>query len=157
MKLKTVIEEDFSNYKKPSMLLCFPSCTFKCDLECGEHVCQNSEWAKQEDMDFNPMLLVNKYMKNPITSALVCGGLEPMDSFEDLKTICRKFREYTKDDIVIYTGYMECEIYDEINELREFAPVIVKFGRYIPYQDGYFDEVLGVDLASHNQYAKIIA
>ena len=45
MKLKGIIFEDFINYKKPSMILEFPYCDFKCDKECGEQVCQNSTHA----------------------------------------------------------------------------------------------------------------
>jgi hypothetical protein len=34
--------------------------------------------------------------------------------------------------------------------------VIVKFGRFIPNQKSHYDEILGVNLVSPNQYAKII-
>ena len=37
--------------------------------------------------------------------------------------------------------------------LSKFANVIIKFGRFIPNQKPHFDEVLGVELASPNQYA----
>ena len=42
MLLKGIIDEDFVNYKKCSMTLMFPYCTFK----CGEDICQNSALAK---------------------------------------------------------------------------------------------------------------
>ena len=35
MILKGLIEEDFCNYKKPTMTLMFPYCSFKCDNEAG--------------------------------------------------------------------------------------------------------------------------
>ena len=35
MKLKGLIDEDFVNYKDPSLFLIFPFCTFKCEKECG--------------------------------------------------------------------------------------------------------------------------
>lgn len=39
MLIKNLIEEDFVNYKKPSMVVLFPNCSFKCDKECGRPVC----------------------------------------------------------------------------------------------------------------------
>ena len=38
-------------------------------------------------------------------------------------------------------------------ELKDFENVIIKFGRYIPNDENKFDEILGVKLASKNQYA----
>ena len=40
--------------------------------------------------------------------------------------------------------------------LKELKNVIIKFGRYIPGQEKVFDEILGIYLASSNQYAKHI-
>ena len=45
IELKGVIFEDFVNYKKPCMTLMFPKCNFKCERECEEAFCQNSELA----------------------------------------------------------------------------------------------------------------
>ena len=61
------------------------------------------------------------------------------------------------DDIVIYTGYNEDEIQKEINKLRQFKNIIIKFGRFIPNQKKKYDEVLGVTLSSDNQYAEVIS
>ena len=61
-----------------------------------------------------------------------------------------------EDDVVIYTGYKEEEILDKINVLKSYEPIIIKFGRYVPNQKSHYDDVLGVNLASDNQYAKII-
>ena len=41
-----------------------------------------------------------------------------------------------------------------IQRLATYGNVVVKFGRYIPNQKHIFDEVLGVELASDNQYAE---
>ena len=92
-----------------------------------------------------------------MTSSIVCGGLEPMDSFEDVYDLLKALREYREDDFVIYTGYYKEEIEDKINKLKEFKNVIVKFGRFIPNQKRHFDDVLGVELASDNQHAEIIS
>lgn len=77
-----------------------------------------------------------------------------MDSWEDLQTFVMNFRYYTPDDIVIYTGYMEEEIKDKVKWLSLYENIIIKFGRYIPNQEHHFDELLGVELVSPNQYAK---
>ena len=45
MIVKNILDEDFVNYKKPSMLIAFPSCSFKCERDCGKRVCQNSTLA----------------------------------------------------------------------------------------------------------------
>jgi len=41
--------------------------------------------------------------------------------------------------------------------IEEFDNIIVKFGRFRPNQKPHFDEVLGVNLASDNQYAEKIS
>ena len=38
--------------------------------------------------------------------------------------------------------------------LRKYPNIIIKYGRYIPDQEPHQDEVLGVRLASNNQYAE---
>ena len=53
MILKGLIDEDFINYKKPSMVLEFPYCTFKCDKECGRQVCQNSDLASAPNIEIH--------------------------------------------------------------------------------------------------------
>ena len=157
MILKGVIFEDFVNYRKPSMVLEFPICkNFKCDKECGERVCQNSLLAQSLNIEIYPISLIKKYLNNPISEAIVCQGLEPFDSWPDLIDFLYCFRQYSQDDFVIYTGYTEKEIQDKIDTLKNFKNVIIKFGRYIPNQPKHFDEVLGVSLASPNQYAKIL-
>ena len=64
-----------------------------------------------------------------------------------------------KDVIVIYTGYTAEEINDKgyIEELKKYPNIIIKYGRFIPDQKAHFDEVLGVNLQSDNQYAKRIS
>lgn len=156
MKLKGIIEEDFVQYKLPSMFLIFPKCTFKCDKEYGCSICQNGALALSKDIEVDIKRdIIWKYLENPITEAIVCGGLEPFDSWEDLKCLIMNLRYYTPDDIVIYTGYNEDEIdKDKIDWLDLYGGVVIKFGRFIPNQVSKFDEVLGVNLASNNQYAR---
>ena len=153
MKIKGLITEDFVNYKKASMTIIFPYCTFK----CGEDYCQNSPLAKSPIIEISIDDLVNKYINNPITEAVVMQGLEPFDSWSDLKEFVKKLREYNNDDIIIYTGYNKDEVIKYIKELSVYPNIIVKFGRYIPNQEKHYDDVLGVYLASNNQYAERIS
>ena len=158
MKIKGLIEYDISNYYKPSMFIIFPYCTFKCDYECGRAVCQNSALAKEEIKNIKPKDLMERYVNNPLTKAIVCGGLEPLDSLQDLSNFIELARLFTNDDIVIYTGYTEEESAEIIKELIPLANnLIIKFGRFIPDQESHYDEVLGVNLASPNQYARRIS
>lgn len=153
MVIKEIRDEDFINYKKPSMFLGFPSCTFKCEAECGVCCCQNSTLAQSPDINVSVNTLIERYMGNPITKSVVCGGLEPLDSWEDLECFIMSFRHFSPDDIVIYTGYKEEEIQDKLEWLKNYSPIVVKFGRYVPNKQSHYDEVLGVKLASDNQYA----
>ena len=157
MIIKQLLDEDFINYKKPSMFIGFPSCSWKCDKECGMQVCQNSALASSPIKDIGFKTIVNRYINNPITSSVVCGGLEPFDTWDDLYVLITYLRLLTQDDIVIYTGYYKEEIEVYIDELKVFPNIIIKFGRYIPDQEKHYDEVLGVYLASDNQYAERIS
>ena len=156
MKLKGIVEEDFIQYKKPSMFLIFPKCNFKCDKECGAPICQNGALASAEEIEVDIRnYIVEKYLTNPITEAIVCGGLEPFDSWAELQCLIMNLRYYTPDDIVIYTGYKEEEIDKEIlSWLDLYGNIIIKFGRFIPNRPTKYDEILGITLASDNQYAK---
>ena len=157
MIVKEIRDEDFVNYKKPSMFIAFPSCSWKCEKECGQRCCQNSALAQAPNINISIDSLIERYMNNPITKAIVCGGLEPMDSWEDLQCFILNFRYYSPDEIVIYTGYKEEEIQEQLEWLKYYEHIIVKFGRYVPKQQPHYDEVLGIKLASDNQYAKVVS
>jgi len=153
IKLKGVIMEDFINFKKSSMFLIFPTCTFKCDKESGSQVCQNWSLVKTPTQEFDVDMLVKSYLENPITKAVVCGGLEPMDSFDDLITFINHLRDKDDSTVVIYTGYRADEIEDKIEILKNYKNIIIKFGRYLPGHKPHLDHILGVNLSSMNQYA----
>lgn len=157
MKIKGLMDEDFLNYRKPCMHIAFPRCSFKCDREAGKKVCQNSILAKSPDIEIEAEEIVDRYMGNPLTHAILCCGLEPMDSFPELLDLLKEFRKKTEDDFVVYTGYEEEEIEGELRELSKFANVAVKFGRYRPGGESRMDPILGVKLAGRNQYAKKIS
>ena len=153
--VKDIKEEDFVNYKKPSMFLAFPYCDFKCDRKNGSPICQNSSLVREKDIEVDMDQIIQRYLDNPITKAMVFGGLEPFDSYEDMLGLVSRLRAVSDDEVVIYTGYKEAEIPLQIAELKALGNIIIKFGRFIPNQDAHFDPVLGVNLASSNQYAKL--
>ena len=161
MITKGVVDEDFVNYKLPSMFVCCPSCSFKCDALSGMRVCQNSALASAPEIEIDTEELVIRYLNNPITKAVVFGGLEPFDDgIDDIMRFIDSLRDkhHCNDDVVIYTGYTEDEIRKDRQNyyhiLCDYDNVVIKFGRFIPNQDKHYDEVLGVYLSSDNQYAK---
>ena len=154
MKIKGLISEDFVNYKKPAMTIMFPHCN---GFKCGAEYCQNSPLSKAEDIEMDISNIVIRYLNNPITESVVMQGLEPFDSWDDLIEFVKQLRESTDDDIVIYTGYYKEEMVDKIALLSKYKNIIIKYGRFITNQEKHYDEVLGVYLASSNQYAERIS
>ena len=163
MTLKGLIDEDFVNYKKPAMVLEFPYCSFKCDKECGRQVCQNSDLALAPNIEIHEQAIIKRYLANSITEAIVMQGLEPFDSILSLMSLIHLLRyDYNcHDDIVIYTGYTKQELQNMqlniLTKLKKYDNIIVKYGRFIPDCEPHYDEVLGVNLASPNQYAERIS
>lgn len=159
MTIKGLIDEDFINYKKPAMVIEFPYCTFKCDKECGQSVCQNSTLVNEPNIEIDYDKLLTRYINNPITKAIIMQGLEPFDSPTDVMNLICWLRIIYKclDDIVIYTGYEKEEINWLIKYIEQYENIIIKYGRYIPNQKPHFDSVLGVKLSSDNQYAEKIS
>lgn len=156
MKIKGIELLDFVNYKKPSVFIAFPRCSFKCDRENGVQMCQNRGLDLQPNIDISMYELVDTILRAPVAEAIVIGGLEPFDSETDLFSLVSALRMHTDKDIVIYTGYTEEELWRQISILKKYLNIIIKFGRFRPNQTPHFDEVLGVNLASDNQYAKKI-
>jgi len=157
MIIKGLRDEDFCQYKNAAMFIIFPYCSWKCERECGERVCHNGTLAYAPDISVNVENIVKRYLGNPITKSICCGGLEPLDSYDDLLELISCLREHCQDDVVIYTGYNKDEILDKIETLKQFSNIIIKYGRFIPGQQSHFDEVLQVELASSNQYAEKIS
>lgn len=160
MKIKNIIDEDFVNYKKASMFIGTCYCDWKCCKEANIPIstCQNYQLSSAFKREVSIEILTDRYLRNPITNAIVVGGLEPMLQFQDIKELILCLRSNgCMDDFVIYTGYYENELEEQIRWFQENTEnVIVKFGRYIPKRESHFDELLGIYLASENQYAKKI-
>lgn len=137
---------------------CF--CTFKCPKELGIDVsiCQNEPLYQQPNIEVATDEIFRRYQRNPITHAVVFGGLEPFLQFDEMLEVITTFRNNgCNDDIVIYTGYYESEISHQIELLSQFSNIICKFGRYKPGQQPHYDPVLGVNLANLEQYGKRIS
>lgn len=204
MQVIDVTDEDFLNYKKASMIIAMPSCTFKCCKDAGGlDICHNKELAKSRRIDIFAEDLIRRYQSNIITKAIVFAGLEPLYSIPydyatppyhpdvcpegphvDLKVLNEYKSSLTDvldfiyimrngmtgvcepcyDDIIIYTGYTkdECNERGWIEAIRtlgatnEESHIIMKFGRFVPGQNKHLDPVLGVKLASDNQFAEVI-
>lgn len=161
MIVKAIETERYQDYKLPAMFIAMPKCSFKCEKGMRKRVCQNGTLANLPDIDINIETTIEKYSSNPITKAIIFGGLEPMDSFDDIYAFLNLLRKTydNNDNVIIYTGYTktECYLNGWINKLQEFKNIIIKFGRYIPMQTPHYDDLLGVKLASDNQYAEKIS
>lgn len=153
MIVKDILWGDTVNYRVTSLTIMFPYCTFK----CGKMNCQNYALAQEKNIDISIPDLVQRYITDDMCEAVVLQGLDPLDSFEDVLEFIAELRKYSDDPVVIYTGYNASEIQKQITKLKQYTNIIVKFGRYIPNQKPHRDEILGVDLASDNQYAKKIS
>ena len=136
--IKSILAETFTDYKKCSMLICGCKCTWK----CGKELCQNSPLAKTPTKEIDVEKIVDNYLKNDLTEAIVFGGLEWMDQFLELLECIEAFREKTNDDIIVYTGYDKEEISEHLMTLKKYKNIIIKFGRFIPNQKTHYDKVL---------------
>ena len=140
MKLINLIEEDFTNYKKPGMFLGFPFCSGKCNPKDALPICQNQQLHSAKLIDISAEEIITRYYNNPIPRCLIFGGLEPFDTFTAMIEVidalhnCSSFLPYTVKktnpdgyatvddaDIVIYTGYypweIETQLYKMINHI----------------------------------------
>lgn len=158
MNIKSFKDEDFVNYRKPSMFIISPLCSFKCDKENNCLMCQNSHLVHEPTHNVSARMLIERYLDNPITSAIVFGGLEPFDTPDELANFVKilRWKYECLDEVVIYTGYTEEELRDNpyYRDIIDIGHVVIKYGRFRPNQTPHYDEVLGVNLASDNQYAK---
>ena len=163
MRVRKLLTERFQDYKVPSMYLAACFCDWKC---CPDkpYVCQNNPVANLPVTDIPDDEILDTYLSDPITEAIVIAGLEPLLQAREVCNLIRRAAERAiRTTFVIYTGYTVCEardigFFDELKATGygKDVQVIIKYGRYVPDQQPHFDEVLGVDLVSDNQYAEII-
>lgn len=135
------------------------SCSFKCDKENGNQICQNFLLKNQKVVTTLVDHLISMYLKQNLSTSITFQGLEPLDNLKQHLWFIYYFRLVSDDPIYIWTGYTEEECADLIYLIKEkmlWKNIIIKFGRYKPNQEKHYDETLGVMLASDNQYAKRI-
>lgn len=160
MRVKSIVSERFQDYKLPSMFIATCFCDYKCCTELGLDigVCQNAPLAQMEDKDIDDQTIYEQFINNPITKAVVVGGMEPMIQINEVIDLINLFRNQGENcPFIIYTGYYPNEIPEPLERLKQYKNIIVKFGRFVPNEKSRYDEVLGVTLASSNQYAKVIS
>lgn len=153
IRLKDVVEV-FQDYKKSALLLCCISCDWKCCIEAGisNDVCQNHNIAKQGEARLPFDVILNR-VNSSLTDAIIFGGLEPLLQTKEVCGLIEYLRECgVKKDILVYTGYYLEEIDSGVLERLKKCHVILKCGRYIPNKPKKFDKILGITLASDNQY-----
>lgn len=172
MKIKGIKPDDYTNYRDPegwsSLFVGMGTCDWKCCISAGVPIetCQNSELAKAPIVELDARDLLRRYAWE--SGSVVVGGLEPfndMGSLKELATAYKNFVSYLNnetelDKFVIYTGYNPDEVISRVEEIynivKDKLTLIVKFGRFVPGQKPHLDDVLGVELASDNQFAKKI-
>ena len=155
-----VIDADFVNYKEATFIIYAGiSCTFKC---CKDNpaLCHNSPLYNQPKINCSISDLINRYDNQTISHTITFQGLECLDNLKQILWFIYYFRQAHDDTVIIWTGYTkeECEdlIYLFKNKMN-FSNIIIKYGRYIPNQEPHYDSILGVNLASDNQYAEKIS
>lgn len=160
MILLDIIEYDIVNYKDPAMFLIFSTCNgFKCEKENNED-CPNRSLSNMDKVLVSAESVFRRYSSQELTRAIVCGGLEPFDTPEDLIELITTLQNNNfSDTLVIYTGYNkdETEVDSILLTLYKQKPCfdfVIKYGRYLKKQNRstYSDE-LGINLASSNQFA----
>ena len=156
IQIKGIIDTDLVNYKKCCMTIMMPYCN---GFKCGAALCQNSSLAAAPTISMPMGEIIDMYLNNPITEAICLQGLEPLDSPE-IFALLTAIRLHTSDDIIIYTGYTmeELEKSGNLQKLKNYGiiNIIIKTGRFLEGDKPHYDEVLGVKLASDNQYAERI-
>jgi len=161
MIIRTIVDEDFVQYKEPCMYIATAFCNGKCCKEAGIplSVCLNDAWRGTATIAMVDEGIIERYLSNSITTTICFAGLEPFEQFDQVYNFIEKLRkDYNCDDtVLIYTGYNKEEIAERIKKLKDFDNIIIKFGRFVPDNPGRFDDVLGVRLASDNQYAERIS
>lgn len=160
MKLLDIVDYDIVNYKDPSMFLIFSVCKgFKCEKENNES-CLNRSLETANKVEISAESVLQRYNNNKLTRAIVCGGLEPFDTPEDIVELILTLQNHNfSGTLVIYTGYNKGEtVVDSVlytlYKQKPCFDLIIKFGRYLKKQNhSTYCEELGINLASSNQFA----
>lgn len=146
------IRETFNDYKKSTLYLCGSICT----LNCPD--CFHSHLKKEHPTTLSKEQLLEKYIIPTSAEAILFSGLNWFEQSEELYSLIKFIRDnHIQKDIVIYTGFEKSVITQEIEKLKQFPNIIIKYGRYNENLPKRYDEVLGITLASSNQNAEKIS
>lgn len=151
---------DLINYKEPTFVIYSGiTCSFKCDLESNNNICQNYHLTKQKIIRYDIDKCIDRFINQDISRSVTIQGLEPLDNLKQLLWFIYYFRKINNSPIIIWTGYTKEECVDLLFliDKMQWKNIIIKFGRFIPDQESHYDEVLGINLASDNQYAERIS
>jgi len=152
MKLKQILHETYGDYKECSMLLIADNCINKCEG------CHNQHLLQLESKIFPDEEIIKRFVENPLSKAIIFGGLEPMDQAEEVeKFIFTAINMGIACPIIIYTSYNPLSYVFRCSNVMEaikqyLGKVIIKHGPYKKDLKPVFNEDLGVTLASSNQY-----
>lgn len=145
--------EVFQDYKDSAILFSAIDCDWKCCREYGQSICQNQKMHGQREVIL-PFSRVLETICNSYTDAVIFGGLEPMLQADELVQCIEYLRQQGMSrPIIIYTGYYPHEINTDTLIRLANCHVIMKFGRYDPSYEPKFDDILGITLASGNQFS----
>lgn len=153
MIIKSIIDEVFSDYSKISMLLVMPKCTTRCweKLNISPTICQNNHLHKEPNINIDNKDIIKRYLDNPLTKAIIFGGLDSWDSLDEIIEFIKEFRQYSQDDCVLYTGRDYDVIEKELYRFKGLGNVYIKYGHYNPNLKPIIDDLTGVSLISENQ------
>lgn len=155
-----ILDADFVNNKLPTFnILIGISCTFKCCQEFSTAICQNSDLAFKSPISLTIEEIINKFLSQDIAKSITFQGLEPLDNMKQLLSLIYFLRKQTDVPVFIWTGYneRECAPLIWLIQHKGWKNIYIKFGRFVPNCEQHYDEILGVKLASNNQYAKQIS
>lgn len=149
-------EADVVNYKTTSFnISAGVTCTFKCCKD-NPSICHNNPLCKQKPINYSISKIIDRYTNQEISKSFVIQGLEPLDNLKQVLWLIYRIRgSGIEDDVVLWTGYTEEECKDLIYliKMMGWKNIILKVGRYIQNAPSRYDNLLGVTLASDNQYA----
>ena len=109
MLIKGLIDEDFVNYKKISMTIMFPFCTFK----CGTDYCQNSLLSHEENIEIGVYNLCD---------IKVCTLYDTYFAGMDTRDKRRYVFNYTEINQTIFENRLEA--LETIKEAEENKPIV---------------------------------
>lgn len=145
------VRETITDYRKSTLYLCGYICT----LGCKD--CFHNELKKNHPTTLSIEKLFTDYISTTSCDAILFSGLNWLEQIEELFVLIHYIRSnHINKDIVIYTGYDKHEISDKIAMLSKFDNIIIKYGRFDATLPPRYDDVLGITLASSNQWAELL-